>query len=82
MGGFLLIVLLFTLPVAITVSFIISCVRYVQARRKCRLAPDLFPPHEVKNRLNILIVCSIFMALVVLVVVGLNVLFSTAIAFM
>ena len=75
-------ILIFALPVAITISFIVSLVRYIKAMKTNKQNPNAIPLYEVKNRLTILIIFSVLMGLLVAIVIGFVILINLAIAFM
>ena len=74
--------LIYALPVAAVVLFIISLVRYIRARRANRRAPETYSKWQMTSRLVWLIVTGAIMGAMVLMIVGFMLLLLMAVAFM
>ena len=74
--------LTYGLPVAAVVFFVISLVRYVQARRANRHMPETYGKWQMEARRVCLIISSCILGMMLLMIVGFAVLLMTAVAFM
>ena len=74
--------LVYALPIAAVVLFVISLVRYVRARRVNRRAPETYNKRQMTDRLVWLIVTSVIMGVMVTMIVGFICLMMLAVAFM
>ena len=74
--------LVYALPIAAVVLFVISLVRYVCARRANRRAPETYNKRQMTDRLVWLIVTSVIMGVMVTMIVGFICLMMLAVAFM
>ena len=70
------------LPLLMAVFFTISLNRYLKAKKKSKLAPDLFPIREINKRLIVLIIASVLFFLSILYFVGVAILQTISISFM
>lgn len=73
---------LYGLPVAIVIFFIVSLVRFMAAKSKNRKAEGTFSAEEMKKRKVTLIVASILAAALLLFIIGLIALMFLAVAYM
>lgn len=74
--------LIWALPVAAIVLFVVSLVRYIRARRANRRAPDTYNKWQMTSRQVWLIVTSVIVGVMVLAVIGFAALLMMAVAFM
>ncbi len=70
------------LPLLTAIFFTISLARYLKAKNKSKLAPDLFPMREINKRLIVLIIASILLFLSILYFIGVAILQTISIRFM
>ncbi len=74
--------LFFLIPVAVTVGFVVSLVRYIFAKSKNRKSPETYSPLEMSARCSALIVTSILMGIIIIFIISIIVLLNMAIAYM
>lgn len=83
MFGVLIYDILFSvIPAGALVFFGISLVRYLDAKRQNKQAPDTFSPEDIRRRLISLIVSSVILGVLAAVVIGFIALMFMAVAFM
>lgn len=80
--AYLIIALIYIIPVAVPVGFIVSLCRYIAAKRKNKRLPGSFTDEQIRSRGIILIVFAILTALVVGAVIQVISLFNQPVAFM
>ena len=74
--------LIYALPIAVAVLFIVSLVRYIRAIRVNHRAPDTYSRSQMTARLVWLIVTGVIMSAMMLMIVGFMLLLLMAVAFM
>lgn len=79
---YLLHYIVYALPVAAVVLFVVSLVRYIRARRANRRAPDTYNKRQMTDRLVWLIVTGVITGVMVLMIFGFVMLLMMAVAFM
>lgn len=74
--------LIYALPIAALVLFVISLVRYICAIRANHRAPDTYSKSQMTARLVWLIVTGVIMSAMMLMIAGFMLLLLMAVAFM
>ena len=74
--------LTYALPVAAVVFFVVSLVRYVQAKRANQREPETYGKWQMTARRVCLIISSCILGAMLLMIVGFALLLMTAVAFM
>lgn len=74
--------LLFAIPVAVIVFFLVSLKKYRAAKARCTQDPTPADLEELKKRKSLLIAASVTAAVLTAIVIGLIILVSSAIAYM
>ena len=75
-------IIFFGFPIAAIVYFIVSLVRFVRAHLLSKKFPDLVLEDKMTSLRRHLIISSVIMGILLAVVVGLEILFMRAIAYM
>ena len=74
--------LIYVLPIAAVIPFVISLACYIRARRANRRTPDTYSRSQMTARLVWLIVTGVIMGAMVAMIVGFMLLLMVAVAFM
>lgn len=74
--------LIYALPIAVMVLFVISLVRYIRAHRANRRAPNTYSKSQMTARLVWLIVTGVIMGAMLAMIIGFMLLLMVAVAFM
>ncbi len=74
--------IILSLPIVIIWFFSESAVKYIKAKRKNKKAPGTYSDQEIKKRLILFIISSVFFAVFVWSIVEIIILFNSPVAFM
>jgi len=80
--SYILMCLIYALPVGMIVFFAVSLVLYLSAKHRSRVVPGSVSPEKLKVRKVLLIVSAVIAGALVLAVLALIALLFTAVAFM